>query len=165
MLEKGHIFVYGTNGVCRVEDISVCDYGSGKKEYYVLQPVFDARSSLSVPVDSPVLSNHSREVLSKDEIVHIFDDLSDEKSEWIKNDKERIEVFRKTLENNSFSETALILKSIYRHKKELVAMGKKLRSSDEAIMQRAEKLLFGEIAWAFEKDPKEIAPFVKDKIE
>ena len=49
--------------------ISVCDYGSGKKEYYVLQPVFDARSSLSVPVDNPVLSSHSREVLSNNSVI------------------------------------------------------------------------------------------------
>ena len=71
MFEKGHVFVYGASGVCRVEDICVRDYGAGKKEYYILQPVFDLRSSLSVPVDSPVFENHARELLQKEEIAGV----------------------------------------------------------------------------------------------
>lgn len=165
MLEKGHVFVYGTSGVCRIEEIKVCDYGAGKKEYYILQPVFDMRSSLSVPVDSPVLSNHSRELLSEAEISEILGNLSSESFEWIKNDKERIDVFKKILENNSFSETSLLLRSIYKHKKELTSKGKKLRSSDETIMQRAEKLIFGEFAWVFGKDPKDAALILKKNLE
>ncbi len=165
MLEKGHVFVYGTSGVCRIDDICIRDYGSGKKEYYILQPVFDLRSSLSVPVDSPTLSNHSRELLSEEEILGTLDIVSGENPEWNKNDKERIEVFRKTLENTSFSEVLLLLKNIYHHKKELFAKGKKLRSSDETIMQRAEKMVFGEFAWVSGKDPKEAASFIKSKME
>ena len=165
MLEKGHVFVYGTSGVCRVDEIKICDYGAGKKEYYILQPVFDMRSSLSVPVDSPMLSNHSRELLSEEEILKILDSVPKESSDWNKNDKERIETSRKILENDSFSEIVLLLRSIYIHKKELLLNGKKLRSSDESIMQRAEKLIFGEFAWVCGKDPKEAALIIKEKIE
>lgn len=164
MLEKGHVFVYGTSGVCRVEDTCLRDYGAGKKEYYILQPVFDLRSNLSVPTDSPALSAHSRELLSEDEIVDILRSMKSEKFEWTKNDKERIEKFRKTLENGTFGEIYVLLLTLYNHKKEALERGKKLRSTDESLMQRSEKLLFGEIAWVFGIEPKSVPEFIKEKI-
>ena len=165
MFEKGHVFVYGATGVCRVEDIKICDYGTGKKEYYILQPVFDLRSSLSVPVDSPVFSSRAREILSKEEVLEIIDSLPDSDSEWIRDEKERLEAFKSLLDSGICKNTAILVRSLYLHKKDLLSKGKKLRSSDEALMQRAEKLLFGEFAWVCGKDPKEAALIIKEKIE
>lgn len=164
MLEKGHIFVYGGSGVCRVDDICVRDYGSGKKDYYILQPVYDLRSSLSIPVDSPAFSARARELLTKDEVLEIIDSLPDTEAEWIRDDKERIETFRSLLEGGVRKDIATLIRSLYLHKKELAERGKKLRSADEAIMQRAEKLLYGEFAWVLGIDPKEVLDFIKERI-
>lgn len=165
MLEKGHIFVYGASGICRVEDICIRDYGSGKKEYYILQPVFDLRSTLSVPVDSPAFTSHARELLTKEEVLEIIDSVPNVEAEWIRDDKERIETFRNLLEGGVRMDIAVLIRSLYLHKKELAARGKKLRSSDEAIMQRAEKLLYGEFAWVLGIDPKEVVDFIKSRVE
>ncbi len=165
MLEKGHIFVYGASGVCRVDDICLRDYGAGKKEYYILQPVYDLRASLSIPVESPVFASHARELLTKDEVLEIIDTFPNAEAEWIRNDKERIEVFRKLLEGGTRKDIAVLIRTLYLHKKELAEKGKKLRSTDESIMQRAEKLLFGEFAWVLGIDPKEVIPFIKSRIE
>ena len=164
MLEKGHVFVYGASGVCRVDDICVRDYGSGKKEYYVLQPVYDLRSSLSVPVDSPAFASRARELLSEAEVLEIIDTLPDSEAEWIRDDKERIETFRNLLEGGVRKDIAVLIRSLYLHKKELAERGKKLRSTDEAIMQRAEKLLYGEFAWVLGMDRKEVINVIKNRI-
>ena len=164
MFEKDHVFVYGTNGVCRVKDICTCDYGAGRKEYYILQPVFDSRSSLSVPVDSPVLSSRARELLSEKEVLEIIDSLPDTEAEWIRDDRERLETFKNLLESGVCKDVALLVRSIYMHKKELSLKGKKLRSSDETTMQRAEKLLFEEFAWVLGINPKEVAEFIIKRI-
>ncbi len=164
MLEKGHIFVYGGSGVCRVEDICIRDYGAGKKEYYVLQPVYDMRSSLSIPVDSPAFASRARELLSKDEVLNIIDTLPNTDAEWIRDDKERVEVFKNLLEGGVRKDIATLIRTLYLHKKELAEKGKKLRSSDEAIMQRAEKLLYGEFAWVLEIDPKEVISYIRERI-
>ena len=119
MFEKGHVFVYGASGVCRVEDICVRDYGAGKKEYYILQPVFDLRSSLSIPVDSPVFENHARELLQKEEVLEIIDSFPNTEAEWIRDDKERIETFRSLLEGGVRKDIATLIRSLYLHKKEL----------------------------------------------
>ncbi|MBP1569808.1 MAG: CarD family transcriptional regulator, partial [Oscillospiraceae bacterium] len=60
---------------------------------------------------------------------------------------------------------ATLIRSLYLHKKELAEKGKKLRSSDEQIMQRAEKLLYGEFAWVLGIEPKEVVPFIRERIE
>lgn len=164
MLEKGHIFVYGASGVCKVEDICVRDYGAGKKEYYILQPVYDLRSSLSIPVDSPAFASHARELLEKEEVLEIIDSLPNTDAEWIRDDKERIETFRSLLEGGVRKDIAVLIRSLYLHKKELAERGKKLRSADEAIMQRAERLLYGEFAWVLGIDPKEVLDFIKNRI-
>ena len=165
MLEKGHVFVYGSSGVCRVEDICLRDYGGGKKEYYILQPVFDLRSNLSVPADSPVFESHAKELLSKDDVLEIIDILPECRSEWIINDKVRIETFRSILESGNRRDIANLICTLHIHKHELAGRGKKLRSTDETTMQRAEKLLFGEFAWVLGIDPKEVIPFIKERIE
>lgn len=165
MLEKGHIFVYGASGVCKVEDICVRDYGSGKKEYYVLQPVYDLRSTLSVPVDSPAFAAHARELLSKQEVLDIIDSLPNTQADWIRDDKERVETFRSLLEGGIRKDIAVLIRTLYLHKKELAEKGKKLRSSDETIMQRAEKLLYGEFAWVLGIEPKEVVDFIKSRVE
>lgn len=164
MFEKGHVFVYGASGVCRVEEICVRDYGAGKKEYYILQPVFDLRSNLSVPVDSPAFLTHARELLTKEEVEEIILSFPEAKSEWIRNDKERIETFRNLLENGTRMDVAALIHTLHLHKLELAEKGKKLRSSDETIMQRAEKLLFGEFAFVLGIDPKEVVPYIKEKL-
>ena len=164
MLEKGHIFVYGGSGVCLVDDICVRDYGSGKKDYYILQPVYDLRSSLSIPVDSPAFLARARELLTKDEVLEIIDSLPDTEAEWIRDDKERIETFRSLLEGGVRKDIATLIRSLYLHKKELAERGKKLRSADEAIMQRAEKLLYDEFAWVLGIDPKEVIDYIKNVI-
>ena len=165
MLEKGHIFVYGASGVCKVEDICVRDYGAGKKEYYILQPVFDLRSSLSIPVDSPAFAAHARELLTKAEIDEIIETLPNTEAEWIRDDKERIETFRSLLEGGVRKDIAMLIRTLYLHKKELAERGKKLRSTDETIMQRAEKLLYSEFAYVLGIDRKEVVNYIKSKVE
>lgn len=164
MLEKGHVFVYGASGVCRLEDICLRDYGGGKKEYYILQPVYDLHSSLSVPAEGPVFASHAKELLTREEVFEIIDSLQEFETEWISNDKERIDAFRKLLEGGASKDIATLIRTLYIHKMELAEKGKKLRSNDENIMQRAEKLLFGEFAWVLGIDPKEVVPFIKTRI-
>ena len=54
MFEKGDYVVYGTKGVCQVEEITELDM-KGTAEgrlYYVLRPCFQKGSTVFTPVDS-----------------------------------------------------------------------------------------------------------------
>ncbi len=160
MLNVGETFVYGSSGVCRVEDICVRDCGSGKKEYYVLQPVYDARSTVYIPTDSEKLVSNVRTLLTEKEVYDMISSMPEEGFEWIINDKERIETFRSILEEGTRQDVVKLLRTLYLRKKELAEKGKKLRSADEAMMQRAEKLIYGEFAWVLGISPSEVNGFI-----
>ncbi|MGN0628936.1 MAG: CarD family transcriptional regulator [Oscillospiraceae bacterium] len=164
MLNVGETLVYGSSGVCRVEDICVRDCGSGKREYYVLQPVYDTRSTVYVPTDSEKLVSHAKALLTRQEVYDMIDDMPEDSFEWIVNDKERGETFRNILEEGSRKDVVKLIRTLYLRKKELSERGKKLRSSDESIMQRAERLLYGEFAWVLGINPSEVTGFIAQRV-
>ena len=94
----------------------------------------------------------------------MIDDMPEDSFEWIVNDKERGEPFRNILEEGSRKDVVKLIRTLYLRKKELSERGKKLRSSDEAMMQRAEKLLFGEFAWVLGISPSEVTGFISERV-
>ena len=54
MFEKGGYIVYGTTGVCQIEDITGMKSkgASGEKLYYVLRPCFQKGNTIFTPVDN-----------------------------------------------------------------------------------------------------------------
>jgi len=160
MLSVGETLVYGSSGVCRVDDICVRECGNSKREYYVLQPVYDDRSTVYVPTDSEKLISHVKPLLSREEVEEMIASMPEEGFEWIANDKERAETFRVLLEEGTRNDLVKLLRTLYLHKSELAERGKKLRSSDEAIMQRAQRLLYGELAWVLGIKPSEVSDFI-----
>ncbi len=165
LFSVGDIFVYGASGVCRVDDICVRDCGTGKREYYVLQPVYDARSTVYIPTDSEKLAAHARSLLSEKEVYDIIDTMPSAGVDWVQNDKERSERFRTMLENGTRADVVSLISTLHNRRTELAGRGKKLRSSDEAIMQRAERLLYGEFAWVLGIDPSEVVDFIRKRVE
>lgn len=164
MLNVGEVFVYGTSGVVRVSEITSRTIGCDVKNYYVLQPVFDERSTLYVPTDCEKLQTSFHPLPSRDEATSIIDGMSKTHYEWIENDKERSEAFKNVIEAGERSGIAEIICAIHRHKDELSEKGKKLRSIDETMMQRAEKLLYSEIAFVLGVEPCDVREMVIGKI-
>lgn len=165
LFSVGDIFVYGASGVCRLDDICVRDCGTGKREYYVLQPVYDARSTVYIPTDSEKLAAHARSLPSEKEVYDIIDTMPSAGFDWVQNDKERGERFRTMLEDGTRADVVSLISTLHNRRTELAGRGKKLRSSDEAIMQRAERLLYGEFAWVLGIDPSEVANFIRKRVE
>jgi CarD family transcriptional regulator len=67
MFEKGDYIVYGTTGVCQIEDITTMDplqTGSGRL-FYVLVPSSQKGGKIFTPTDST--KNYMRKVLNHDE--------------------------------------------------------------------------------------------------
>ena len=67
MFEKGGYIVYGTTGVCLVEEITGMKMkgASGEKLYYVLRPCFQKGNTIFTPVDNSKIA--MRAVMNKAE--------------------------------------------------------------------------------------------------
>ncbi len=162
VFKKGDVFIYGTSGVCRIEDICIKDLGMMKKEYYILRPVYDERSILYIPTDSEKLAVRAKTLLTEKEVYEIADNVS-EKYEWVIDDKQRNEVFKNILEEGKSLDMAKLIYTLHCRKKELAQKSKKLRGADENILQRAEKLLYEEFAYVLGVKPEEVPDIIKNR--
>ena len=60
MFQINDIVTYGTNGVCKIENITMKEFMGSAKEYYVLKPVNDNASTIYVPVHNEKVAGKMR---------------------------------------------------------------------------------------------------------
>lgn len=72
MYQKNDTVIYGSHGVCTILDISEQKFGDKTAQYYVLKPVSTEKSTIFIPVDSPILSGRMRRILSAEEIYRML---------------------------------------------------------------------------------------------
>ena len=90
---------YGTQGICQIEAIRSIQFEgcSDAREYYVLHPIAQAQSSIFVPVNNPRLTGRMRPVLSPEDIEQILSNIKGQRLAWIKDRKQRTELFNRIL--------------------------------------------------------------------
>ncbi len=136
----GQIVLYGTNGVCTVDDVTEKKIGKSKMEYYVLKPVCTNTSTLFVPISNQKLVDKIRCVLSEDEANGILSHLP-EIGEWNDNKPERSENFRAVISSADSVELVRMIRLIHFHELQQIADGKRLHISDERFLKEAEKMV------------------------
>lgn len=163
MFKVGDTVLYGSDGVCTINEISEKIFGNTSIEYYVLVPVFDKRSTFFVPVKNENLVGKMHHVLSGEEILEIISSSYAE-LEWIENDLKRGELFKGIISCGDFKKIVDLARCITNHKEEILKKGKKLHKTDETIYKEALKILYEEIALSFEVLKDDIADIVCRKI-
>ena len=89
----GQTVLYGSNGVCMVDDVTEKRIGKTKIQYYVLKPLCNNTSTLFVPTANQQLVSKMRRILTEDEAEAILRDLPP-CGDWNDNKQERSEQFR-----------------------------------------------------------------------
>ena len=138
---------YGATGVCQITETKKERISGVTKEYYVLKPVFNENSAVYVPMDSPVLVEKMKPVLSATEIKKLITNAKKRNDEWIINDFRRSEQFKETLKSGDRADIIEIIRMIYRRQKELISRGKHLHVSDERTRRDAQTPICSEIAF------------------
>lgn len=159
MFSVGQKVLYGSNGVCSVEGVTMRRIGKDDIEYYVLKPVCSAGSTLFVPTANRALCEKIREVLSADEIRSVLDAPASEE-EWIENKALRSERFREIISRGNFTELIAMIRRIHAHAEEVSANGKRLHASDERLLREAEKMICDEISLSLSIDRSDVIGLV-----
>lgn len=165
MLEVNEYVVYGHNGVCFVEDCRIEKFGGEARRYYILKPVSNEDSTLYVPVDNDDLMEKMKDILTKKEIMTIIHSLPEDELEWIEESKSRSSSYDDIFARGSRRELLLMIKSIYKKKKERKAEGKKLWTMDDNAMKKAEQLVYEEFATVLGIEPNQVVRFIQDEID
>lgn len=154
MFSVGQNVLYGTNGVCVVNDITEKKVGKVSMEYYVLKPLDTNFSTLFVPTKNEALVKKIRGVMTKDMINGVLSKLP-EPGEWNDNKQERSEQFKEVISNGDFTELIRMIRLIYKHSDELSELGRHLHMSDERLLKEAEKMVTEEIEFVLDVDKQQ----------
>lgn len=145
MFQKGDYIVYGSSGVCEVEEIGPMNMSGIAKEklYYTLSPVYSSGSRIYTPIDNDKIA--MRNILSREEALELIDNIPQIEPLWVNDEKKREELYSQKMKTCSFVEWIKIIKTLYLRRKSRIEGGKKLASVDERYLKMAEDSLYGEL--------------------
>ncbi|MDD3919834.1 MAG: CarD family transcriptional regulator [Eubacteriales bacterium] len=161
--EKGEHVIYGSNGICFIEDIVLQQPAPGVKErlYYILRPEDSHSLTISVPAESEALVQKMRPVLSKAEIDALLSGAKGRELDWVEDKRARADYFRKILAEGVQEDLILMIRCIYLRREALKEHGKKLNVADDTTLKTAEKLVRDEFAYALSVPPDAVGRYIR----
>ena len=159
------VVVYGSNGTCEIVDICEKSFGGVRQNYYILRPVYDAKSTVFVPVENQALCARMRPLLQREEIDALIDAMPEEESVWIEDEKLRRETYRAIIERGDREELVQLIRTLYLHQQKQMRQGKKLHLADQRFFHDAQKMLHDELAFVLQIAPADVGDFIAKRLE
>ncbi len=164
MFKVNDAVFYGVHGVCIVEEISKKEIFGSVSDYYTLKPVYSNKSKVFVPVDRADKTVDLRMVISKDEAEEIILGFKSSESIWVDDDAARKLRFTEIIKHGTRSELALLIKTVYEKRNELISEKKKMHAADERAFAEAEKILYEELAYVLGINKEQVASYISEKL-
>ena len=163
MFEKGALIFYENSGVCRVEDITTLSgMGTGDRLYYCLSPVGQDGGKIYCPVDSDKVV--MRPILTREEALHLIDEMPSIDLLWVPNEKQRKETYRQAIAGCNYQGWVSIIKTLYLRGKIRNQDCKKITVVDKQFLNLAKQCLYGELSAALEIPVEEIEPMILKRL-
>ncbi len=165
MFNLGDTVVYGVQGICEYKGTTTMPVGKEAREYFVLAPIFDARSTIYVPTDNENLIKNIRPILSKEEIDSLIKTAAQDAPKWIENDLERRDYCIEIIKRGDRQELMQLISMLYLHQRDLKQTKKHFHISDERFLREAERLINEEFSYVLGISRGEVPKYISDKIE
>lgn len=165
MFAIGEYIVYGNTGVCKVAETTKMAAPGTKEDrlYYTLEPVYDKGCRLFIPVDNQKVK--MRPILTKQEADDLIGRIKDIDTLWVKDEKNREEIYKEAIRTCNCEEWVRIIKTLYLRKKARLEAGKKVTSSDAKYLHLAEESLYGELSIVFGIPKNEMEDYIFKQVE
>ncbi len=165
MFEKGELIICGGHGVCRVVDITdnPIDRLDKKRKYYILEPVFEKTSTIYTPVDNEKII--MRRIMNKEEAQKLIEHIQEIETVWIQEEKRREQTYKDAIRTYDSRSLVQIIKTLYLRKKVRINAGKKVLSSDEQYLRKAEELLYSEMSLALAIPKEQVEKYIIEAVK
>lgn len=165
MYKVGDLLLYGSTGVCRVEELKeqVFPTTGEKRLYYVLKPLYED-CTISTPVDSDRV--FIRPIISREEAEQVIARIPQIHAQAYHSrvTRELSEHYDAILKSHDCDSLVELTMSIYIKKQELLQQKRKFGSVDERFLKRAEELLFGELAAALDIPRDQVQKYIEERV-
>ena len=165
MFQKGEYVVYGSLGVCRVNDLVTRKFEGldAAHPYYVLEPIYQG-GTLYVPADNPKIA--LRPVITAEEANRLIDAIptTESKAFHSRSAQELSAHYEQALQSHNCKDLIELTMSIYNKKVSLARQNKRFGRVDEHFMKQAEDALNGELAVALDIPREKVADYIKARM-
>lgn len=165
MYQVGEKVVYGVHGVCDVVDQEERVIDRKRVTYLALEPVGQGGSRYLVPTHNAAAMAKIRHMLSREELEKLMNSEEVLADGWIRDENQRKQTYRELIGSGNRTKLMQMVHTLYRHKKEQAAAGKKVHLCDENFLRDAEKLLVGEFAIVLDMEPEEAKQYIRSKLK
>ena len=164
MFEKDQLIMCGGHGVCRVVSITdnPVDRRDKVRKYYVLEPLFEKASTIYTPVDNDKVI--MRRVMTKEEAEELTKRVTEIDTVWSQEETNREQMYKEALRTYDCRSLVQVIKTLYIRKQNRIQEGKKVLSSDEQYLRKAEELLYSEMSVALSIPREEVETYIKDVV-
>ena len=157
MFREGEKIIYGSNGVCTVEEIGVPPFAKKGEDrlYYKLRPA-GGTETIYAPVDGPVFM---RPVMSRQEAEDLIARMPKIQEQVCTSHsiallRQQYDAF---FQSHNCETYVRLVKGVYLKGQQ----GKKLGQTDQRYMKRAEDVLYGELAAALDIPMEEVPDYIR----
>lgn len=165
MFSAGNHVVYSSHGVCEITEIKTMSFGGETKQYYVLSPINDKRSTIFIPIDNMVLLSQMRPVLTKEEIDELLASVIPGTCSWIPSDSERKNFCAATIKSGDRLAILHMIEMLYLHRERMMDEKKHFHVTDERFLNDAEKMLNDEFAFVLGISTSEVEHYVEERVK
>ena len=145
MYQVGDQVVYGIHGVCSVADMEKRVVDRKTVTYLVLEPVAQDGSRYLIPTHNASAMSKLRPMLTPEQMQALISSEEVRQDGWIRDENLRKQTYRELITGGDRAALMRMVHTLYVHKKNQAAAGKKVHLADENFMRDAEKLLCSEI--------------------
>ena len=137
MYQVGELVVYGMHGVCRVVSEEERLVDKKRLNYLALEPLSNGNSRFLVPTQNAA-------AMAK---------------------LQRKQTYRELIGSGDRKKIMRMVHTLYRHKADQSASGRKIHLCDENFLHDAEKLLIGEISIVLHLEPEQARDYIHKKLK
>lgn len=164
MFKKDELIMCGGHGVCRVVNVTgnPIDRLDKVRKYYVLEPVFEKGSTVYTPVDNDKVI--MRKIMNKQEAEELVGRITSIETVWIQEEKSREQMYKEAIRTYDCHSLVQVIKTLHLRKQSRLQEGKKVLSSDEQYLRKAEELLYSEMSLALSIPKEEVETYIKEAV-
>lgn len=165
MFKVDEYIMCARNGVCRVIDIVVPDIkrDNNASEYYKLQPLYDNKSIVYIPVNSDKII--MRELISKEKAKDLINNINLIEDLSFADDKVREQKYKEIIHTYKCKEIIKIVKTLYSKKKKSSVEKSRNTTIDNKYLKVAEDYLLGELSISLDISREEVESYIVESMK
>lgn len=164
MFQVGDRVIYGSHGVCDIVDSELQTVDKKKVTYLVLEPLGQPGSRYLVPTHNEVAMGKLKKMLTREELEVLICSDTVRQNCWIQDEGQRKQTYRELISSGDRERLMGMVHTLYRHKAEQAAAGRKVHLCDDNFLRDAEKLLTGEVSIVLDMEADAARQYVRSKL-